>query len=197
MTFNKHIITVALWSLCVASGSALAAATDNSNGMTANPVAGAGTQSTGGVVHFTGKITDISCDVSPDAKDQTIDLGTWAKSYFASQVETTRTPFSIKVENCPESVKKVAVLFDGERDAKDNTLLKISKGDAEGIGIKLYEEDRSTQVKLGTVSKNQDIEGEGDKRSKELRFFADYRADGNDIKAGDANADANFLMVYN
>ncbi|WP_434965465.1 fimbrial protein, partial [Escherichia coli] len=58
-----------------------------------------------------------------DSAGQTVELGTWAASYFATQKETPRTPFQLSVEGCPESVKTVAVLFDGNKEAKDKTQL--------------------------------------------------------------------------
>ena len=195
MKSNKHIIAMAVCGVIMASGSAFAAALPGSS-VTTNPGSAAGSQGTGGVVHFTGKITDVSCDVTTDTKNQTVDLGTWAKSYFDAQSETTLTPFNIKVENCPDTVKTVAVLFDGTSDTNDATLLKTS-GPAEGVGIKLYEDDRSTAIKINSVSKSQDVDSTSGKGSKTLNFFADYKATGVPVTTGDANADANFLMVYN
>ena len=195
MISNKNIIAVAVCSMIMAGGSAFAAGLPGSN-VTTNPGSGSGSQGTGGVVHFTGKITDVSCDVTTDTKSQTVDLGTWAKSYFDAQSETTLTPFNIKVENCPDTVKTVSVLFDGTSDANDATLLKTT-GQAAGVGIKLYEDDRSTAIKLNSVSKAQDIDSVSGKGSKTLNFFADYKATGIPVTTGDANADANFLMVYN
>ncbi|STU63030.1 fimbrial protein [Klebsiella pneumoniae subsp. ozaenae] len=63
-------------------------------------------------------------------------------------LKTTKTPFHIKVKDCPASVTTVAVLFDGARDQSDNSLLAINGG-ASGVAIKLYEHDRSTAVSLG------------------------------------------------
>lgn len=82
-----------------------------------------------------------------------MDLGKWASTYFTSTgFETTKTPFHIKVKDCPASVTNVAVLFDGARDQSDNTLLATTGG-AAGVAIKLYEDDKSTAVSLGKVSK--------------------------------------------
>ena len=77
-----------------------------------------GIQGTGGVAHFTGKITDASCNVTTDTAGQNIDRGTWAASYFATQKETTRTSFHISVDGCPDSVASIAVLFDGCSEPK-------------------------------------------------------------------------------
>lgn len=200
MKMKKQLLAVAVCGLMMAGGAMAADATTGGNGMLDNlPSTGSSTQGTGGVVHFKGKITDVSCDITSDSKDQTVDLGTWAKSYFTSaKIETTQMPFSINVENCPSSVTHVAVMFSGERDATDTTLLKITDGTATGVGIKLYEDDRSTQIALGTPTKGVDLTTADDATgTAKLDFYADYKANGAAVAVGDANADSTFTMVYN
>lgn len=196
MNIRKRILPVALAGLMI-SGSALATATDGPSPMNTNPGASAGTQGAGGEVRFTGEITDVSCDVSTGSKSQTVDLGKWAKSYFESRSETTETPFTISVKDCPESVTKVAVLFDGDKDTGDNTLLKVTDGNATGVGIKLYEADRTTAISIGEISKAVTVAKATGGGSADLNFFADYKSDGNTISVGKANSVSNFVMVYN
>lgn len=203
MINKKNMIALTLCGLMMASGSTLAGlpSGDSDNNINTNPENDAGTQGTGGVVHFTGKITDASCNITTDSAGQTVELGTWAASYFATQKETTRTPFQISVEGCPDSVKTVAVLFDGNKDANDNTLLGLNSSvdsdgnTATGVAVKLYESDRNTQIKIGDISQSIDLaEGED---SKTLNFYANYNATTDVVSTGEADADANFLMVYN
>ncbi|WP_432465670.1 fimbrial protein [Enterobacter hormaechei] len=101
----------------------------------------------------------------------------------------------------PDSVKTVAVLFDGNKDANDNTLLGLNSSvdsdgnTATGVAVKLYESDRNTQIKIGDISQSIDLaEGED---SKTLNFYANYNATTDVVSTGEADADANFLMVYN
>lgn len=198
--FNrKKILGMTVCGLMMVSTNILAAAGDN--GINNNPGSDAGTQGTGGVVHFTGKITDASCNVTTDTSDQTVDLGTWASSYFTSQKETTRTPFHISVDGCPDTVTSIAVLFDGTKDSTDSTLLGLNStpdsdgNTATGVAVKLYDYDRNTQIKVGDVSKSVTLnQGEV---SKTLNFFANYDATADKVTTGEADADANFLMVYN
>jgi len=156
----------------------------------------AGSQSTGGVINFTGKITLISCDITPASKSKTVDLGAWAANYFDEHSETTPREFKINVENCPPAVQSVAVLFDGTKDTSNDTLLQVTPGDgmATGVGVKLYNSNRSTSIKPGTVSETTKPDDEG---NAELTFYASLTKDGTDIAAGDVNAVSNFLMVYN
>ncbi|WP_373638562.1 fimbrial protein [Klebsiella quasipneumoniae] len=177
------------------SGAAISVTTPTIN---VNPGSNAGTQGTGGQVIFNGSITDSSCNIDSASTSQTVDLGKWASTYFTSTgFETTKTPFHIKVKDCPASVTNVAVLFDGARDQSDNTLLATTGG-AAGVAIKLYEDDKSTAVSLGKVSKAKNVvtgatAGTG---TADLKFFADYISTGA-VTAGDANGTANFNMIYN
>ncbi|CDN01682.1 TPA: fimbrial protein [Klebsiella quasipneumoniae] len=165
---------------------------------TINPYSGTSAQGAGGQVNFNGSITDSSCNVDSSSTGQTVDLGKWTSTYFTSTgFETTKTPFHIKVTDCPASIKTVAVLFDGARDPSDNTLLATTGG-AAGVAIKLYEDDKSTAVSLGSVSKAKNVvtgatAGTG---TADLKFFADYISTGA-VTAGDANGTANFNMIYN
>lgn len=153
----------------------------------------------GGNVEFTGEIVDSSCNVTSTSKNLHVDLGHWAKSYFTSVGdETTKKPFSINVDNCPASVTSVAVLFDGQKDKTDPTLLEVAAGSAggtaaTGVAIKLYNASNASQIQLGQLS-----EAVAPVSAKaQLDFLADYRATTTRVTAGPANATATFLMVYN
>lgn len=167
--------------------------------LTVNPGASAGTQSTGGQIEFSGSITDTSCNIDSTSANQIVDLGKWASSYFTGAgSETTKTAFHIKVKDCPATVTKVSVLFDGTRDSNNSNLLAVNGG-AQGVAIKLYEDDKATPINLGTESKDQAvIAGTSGSNSgtADLEFFADYISTST-VSAGSANGTANFNMVYN
>lgn len=167
--------------------------------LTVNPGASAGTQSTGGQIEFSGSITDTSCNIDSTSANQIVDLGKWASSYFTGAgSETTKTAFHIKVKDCPATVTKVSVLFDGTRDSNNSNLLAVNGG-AQGVAIKLYEDDKATSINLGTESKDQAvIAGTSGSNSgtADLEFFADYIST-SAVSAGSANGTANFNMVYN
>lgn len=167
--------------------------------LSVNPGASTGTQSTGGQIEFSGSITDTSCDIDSNSASQVIDLGKWASNFFTGAgSETTKTAFHIKVKDCPASVTKVAVLFDGTRDSNNSNLLAVNGG-AQGVAIKLYEDDRATPINLGTVSRDQTVlagAGGASTGTADLEFFVDYIST-SAVSAGAANGTANFNMVYN
>ena len=165
-------------------------------------VAAAGsTQGKGGQVEFTGAITDVSCNVTSGSTNPQVELGTWAQSYFTgSGVETTKKSFQISVQDCPSSVTQVAVLFDGNKDKTDTTLLAIAPGGATGVGIKLYEANQSKQVTLGKVSDKYPVTAGAsgtNTGTADLTFYADYKATGTAVTTGAANGTATFNMIYN
>lgn len=196
MNIRKHMLPVALAGIMI-SGSALAAPAEGPSPILPHPETTAGTQGAGGVINFTGEISEVSCNVSTASSNQSVDLGKWAKSYFESRTETTETPFTISVKDCPASVSTVSVLFDGDKDSGDPTLLKVAADGATGIGIKLYEADRNTPVTIGSISRPVSVTTATDGGYADLNFFASYKSDGEEIKAGKANAVSNFVMVYN
>ena len=167
--------------------------------LSVNPGASTGTQSTGGQIEFSGSITDTSCDIDSNSASQVIDLGKWASNFFTGAgSETTKTAFHIKVKDCPASVTKVAVLFDGTRDSNNSNLLAVNGG-AQGVAIKLYEHDRSTAVSLGKTSAKQTVTPgtSGGTGSADLEFYADYISTAATVTAGKADGTANFNMIYN
>ncbi len=118
MKKQPRFITILIGALL--SGVALQATAAN----TINPDSGTSSEGAGGQVIFNGSITDSSCNVDSSSNGQKVDLGKWASNYFTGTgFETTKTPFHIKVKDCPASVTTVAVLFDGARDQSDNSLL--------------------------------------------------------------------------
>jgi len=155
------------------------------------------TQGAGGVINFHGEVTIDSCEVTTGSQSNSVNLGTWAVNYFDDHTETSPTEFKINVENCPDSVKKVAVLFDGTKDTNNSTLLKLNpvEDTATGLGVKLYNDDQNTAIAPGEVSDTVDRGSDG---KAELTFYASLAKTGSDaVTAGHVNAVSNFLMVYN
>ncbi|MHC3772536.1 type 1 fimbrial major subunit FimA [Pantoea agglomerans] len=156
----------------------------------------------GGTVHFKGKLVAAPCSVSTDTSDQEVKLGEYTTHHFKSAgVLGSIVPFQIKLEDCDTSVATTAaVAFSGRADATDATLLAVDQdlsssnsGTATNIGIQILD-NTSAVVKLDGstfTDKTTLIDGENI-----LKFAAQYKSTGV-ATAGDANADANFIMQYN
>lgn len=168
---------------------------------------GAGTPPTtvnGGNVHFKGKLVAAPCSVSTDTSDQEVLLGEYTTHHFKTAGTLgSVVPFQIKLEDCDTSIATTAaVAFSGRADvtSSDGTLLAVDQdlssgnaGTATNIAIQVLD-SASKPVKFdGTtfVNKTTLIDGENI-----LKFAAQYKSTGV-ATAGDANADANFIMQYN
>lgn len=158
----------------------------------------------GGSVHFKGKLVAAPCAVSTDSSDQEVVLGEYTTHHFKEKgAMGSAVPFQIKLEDCDTSIATTAaVAFSGlsEENTTDGTLLALDQGlssanagTATNIGIQVLD-SASKPVKFdGTtfVSKTTLIDGENI-----LKFAAQYKSTGV-ATAGDANADASFIMQYN
>lgn len=158
----------------------------------------------GGTVHFKGKLVAAPCAVSTDTSDQVVKLGEYTTHHFkAKDALGSVVPFQIKLEDCDTSVAKTAaVAFSGRADSTstDQSLLAVDEdlssgnaGTATNIAIQVLD-NQSKPVKFdGTTFVNNTtlIDGENI-----LKFAAQYKSTGV-ATAGDANADADFIMQYN
>lgn len=103
--------------------------------------------------------------------------------------------FAIDLQNCGSTASGVTVSFSGAGDSRNTDLLALTAGesDASGIGIALYDQNK-TLIPLGqesdvvTLSPGQ--------ASAHLQFYARYLADGGTVTPGDANASATFILAY-
>lgn len=158
----------------------------------------------GGTVHFKGKVVAAPCSVSTDTIDQEVNLGEYTTHHFKTAgVLGSVVPFQIKLEDCDTTVAQTAaVAFSGRTDSSstDGSLLAIDQdlssgnsGTATNLAIQVLD-NKSKPVKFdGTTFVNKTTLMDGENI---LKFAAQYKSTGV-ATAGDANADANFIMQYN
>jgi len=167
----------------------------------ADPVPNPTITVTGGTIHFKGKLVSAPCAVSTDSDGQTIKLGEYTTHHFSKRgVMGSLTPFQIKLEDCDTTIASTAaVAFSGRQDATDSTLLAIDAGlsgdnktTATGVGIRIKDEKTQAIIPDGKSFSTPHtlIDGENI-----LNFIAQYKSTAA-ATAGDANADATFIMQY-
>ncbi|ADO48931.1 fimbrial protein [[Enterobacter] lignolyticus] len=169
---------------------------------------------TGGVVHFSGQIVDATCDVAASANsggdDQNVVLGSGmiSSNSFTSGIggesDPSRTPFHINLENCNSDPSlKVALNFTGAgaTDANDPTALTVSQ--ATGVGIRIYRESSSTPINFSDDSAEAQASAvplldiaSNENGNHTFNYTAVYVQTAQQIVAGEANADANYLITY-
>ncbi|WP_420898695.1 type 1 fimbrial major subunit FimA [Erwinia persicina] len=158
----------------------------------------------GGTVHFKGKLVAAPCAVSTDTSDQVVKLGEYTTHHFKTAGTLgSIVPFKIKLEDCDTSVAKTAaVAFSGRSDSTstDSSLLAVDEGLSPGndgtatnIAIQVLDNQNKPVKFDGTTFVNNTTLKDGENT---LRFGAQYKSTGV-ATAGDANADADFIMQYN
>lgn len=150
-----------------------------------------------GTINFTGNILDEACIVETESASQTVNLGNVSVNAFGAAGDTAApTAFSINLKDCPASVTKAAVKFDGSRDAQNTNLLKLSAtSTATGVGIGIYESDSTTSIPLQMASVQQSIDSANPVNT--LNFVAKYVSTAGTVTAGSANGVTDFTIVYN
>ncbi|XGI79139.1 type 1 fimbrial major subunit FimA [Enterobacter hormaechei] len=155
---------------------------------------------TGGTVHFKGSLIDAACSVSTDSADQIVDLGQHPLHDFKTVGDKTELrPFTIKLEDCDTTVASTAsVAFSGAVDSANADLLAVDAtagngAGATGVGIQILDESSNTVKPDGSTfsTAHKLIDGEN-----VLNFKSQYVSTVASPTAGQANADATFIMQY-
>ncbi|UYI45914.1 type 1 fimbrial protein [Vibrio natriegens] len=156
-----------------------------------------GAEAVGGVVHFTGFITDSTCQVNGQGNpfDETLDLGTYLTSDFvAAGDKSTSVPLNLSLTDCPESVTGVSLRVTSTEGADDYASdYKIAEGSAAGVAIRLSD-DEGTAIEYGEQSKIYPVSGGAGEVVVEAQYVATVA--GADMTAGNANLDATFAINY-
>lgn len=156
---------------------------------------------TGGTVHFRGSLVAAPCSVNANSADQVVTLGEYTLHQFKAKGDkTSLLPFKIILEDCDTSIAQTAaVAFSGQQDSADNGLLAIDSSSmgntttASGVGIQILDETSTAVKPDGTQfsSAHKLIDGQNT-----LNFSARYVSTVDKPTAGQANADATFIMKY-
>lgn len=150
-----------------------------------------------GTVNFTGSIIADACKVDDASKSMNVDLGQVAATSFTKNGDkASPTAFSIKLTDCPDSLKAAMVKFDGTPDTVNANLLKIDASsdptnDAKSVAIEIAERD-GQQIPLHTASKAVTIAN----GAATLPFVARYVATADAVNAGLANGTSQFTVNY-
>lgn len=154
-------------------------------------------QAADGTINFTGTITDASCTITADSKNQTVSLGKiGASSFSAANVTSSGAKFDINLSNCPASISAASVKFVGATDANNGDLLALTAGptSAKGVAVGIYEQDTSTLIPLMKESASKPLSST---QNTKFSFIAKYVSTAASVTPGEANAVADFTVTYN
>lgn len=137
-------------------------------------------------------LIEKGCNVSVASKVQTVDLGSWASSYFTfAGKESRKIPFAIALEDCAY-VSDVNVILHGVGNTIDKSLLSTTLGMSLAI---LITDDKGNKIPVGNkITYNiTNIISEG---KVLLHFNAQYKAMSHPVSIGAANSDAYISVEY-
>lgn len=149
-----------------------------------------------GQINITGTIQSNTCIVDTSSENMTVQMGTIAsKQFYRAGVTSPIQSLIIKLVKCGDMASGVSVKFNGKVDTHDNRLLAIdnSASAASGMGIAILDLNRKV-IPLNSSSIEYALTPGA--LSVDLNFFAEYMANGDTVKAGDANATATFVLNY-
>ncbi|MCT4701922.1 type 1 fimbrial major subunit FimA [Enterobacteriaceae bacterium H20N1] len=153
----------------------------------------------GGTVHFKGELVNAACAVSTQSDGQIVKLGQYRTAAFTKAGDTSaQIPFTIVLNDCDSTVAATAAAaFSGQADVVDPTLLAVSSGDnsttATGVGIQILDSASKVLAPDGATFSTAKALTDG---TNTLPFTARYKATAAAATAGQANADATFVMKY-
>ncbi|MCL0001155.1 type 1 fimbrial protein [Providencia rettgeri] len=150
-----------------------------------------------GKVTFKGSIIDAPCSISPDAIDQTVELGQISNMALVDGGKSSPRSFDIALENCDVTAltKGVQLTFSGAAASFDNTNKTLGiVGTGSGAGVQITNGSGNI-ITLGTPTPFQNIQD----GNNTLRFSAYLMGNGGDIKtitAGEFSSVADFTLSY-
>ncbi|EOC1853196.1 fimbrial protein [Vibrio parahaemolyticus] len=157
-----------------------------------------GADAVGGVVHFTGFITDSTCTVNgmDNPFEDSLDLGTYVSTDFAAVGDvSTSVPLNLELTNCPESITGVSLRVTST-EGEDATAVgdyAIATGGATGVAIRLND-DEGNILAYGEESKTYPVSAGTGSVQVEAQYVA--TAAGTAMTAGHADLDATFAINY-
>lgn len=151
----------------------------------------------GGNMRFHGEIIAEACRVEAGSHNMSVIMGQVSSNRFHAVGEDTQpVPFDINLLDCSTAVsQRVSVAFHGIADGKNPELLSVGEGDgvASGVAVAIFDDKNQLIPINGPVYSSTALPPDG---PLSLHFVAKYRATGNTVTGGRANAEAWFSLTY-
>jgi major type 1 subunit fimbrin (pilin) len=152
-----------------------------------------------GTINFEGEIVASACTVS--VSNTRISMGNFSPSAFKQAgVAVGNAGFIITVNDCPSSIANAKVLFDGDHNATDPTLIALSSASkATGLGIGIFDDTTGAKIPLGTSSDDIQLTTVSGKNVKTgtKKFNARYVSTLASVGDGSANGSVTYTIQYN
>lgn len=149
-----------------------------------------------GRITFKGTITSAACTVTDPSSSGTggvVDFGTVSSDALkGAGTKAMPVGFNISLTNCPSTVSKASVVFDGVADSVNSKLLALdSSSTAKGFGIALYDKN-DAQIGVKEKSNAYSISTGDNNLSFNARLMSTTAA----VTAGNFTSSADFTVNY-
>lgn len=147
-----------------------------------------------GTIHFTGKVSDNACNVSPTLN---VTMGEAGIDKYNVGDRFNPKDFELVLTNCPASLTSAKIRLEGMADANDLDVFRndIRSGFATGVGIEIKSMDGSGVLAPGTSTGALTLNTVTGTNS--LSFVAAYKMTGAKMTAGEVNVPVQFSVSYN
>lgn len=149
-----------------------------------------------GDVHFLGQVVSSACSVDVDSQNLTVQMGQVRTNDFDSVGDWLEpVGFQITLKDCDTSVSKsVGTLFTGVSDGKNPQVFKTGFGASasHGVGLGIFDKNENLLIPNTFPQFYMPLED----GNNTLTYVARYQATDRTIRAGDANTQVWFTMIY-
>lgn len=148
-----------------------------------------------GIVYFRGGIVEPACTVSPESKNQIVDLGIISSNQFNGVgSHSIKLPFFIKLMNCNKNMAdKVSLYILGDVNSIDKQLFNITEkqNSASGVGVALFNSE-DEMIIPNNINKYKFIK----ENELKIEFKASYLATKETVIGGKADSVVWFVFSY-
>lgn len=148
-----------------------------------------------GVIHFTGKVVDNVCNVSPTL-NVTMD-NVSVDSFTALGDRLNPKDFTLVLTDCPDTLNTASIQLDGIANPSDLDTFQLDNAGQPGVagGVGLEVKSYSGVVAPGGSTDPWPLDKITGTNS--LPFTASYKMTDSKVSAGDANVSVQFSVLYN
>ncbi|CRL62915.1 fimbrial protein [Proteus penneri] len=148
-----------------------------------------------GIVYFRGGIVEPACTVSPESKNQIVDLGIISSNQFNGVgSHSIKLPFFINLMNCNKNMAdKVSLYILGDVNSIDKRLFNITEkqNSASGVGVALFNSE-DEMIIPNNINKYKFIK----ENELKIEFKASYLATKETVIGGKADSVVWFVFNY-
>ncbi|HFK5719089.1 fimbrial protein [Enterobacter asburiae] len=150
-----------------------------------------------GTVSISGTIQDNTCELAPDSKNKTVNMGAVVGPQFRRIGDfSPAKPFTLNLENCGPAASEATVTFSGMADTQNPGLYALDAGadSASGLALGIYD-SKGQRIAPGETSAG--VVLKPGQASVTMDFSARYVAVLDSVKVGSANVTVTFVVNYN